>query len=306
VIWGSLHPISKQLLEAGLTPTQIALARLTLAALTMLVVAAATGRLVRLARLPRRELLAVALVGLCGYFVSISLSLRALTYLPAAMNSLLANTSPLFVALFAPALLHERPTKRALLGLLAGFAGVTVLALSRGTEGGTALVGVLLSLIASATWSLYTTLGRWATARLDAVLITLLSSAVSLPPLAAVALAEGRLEVLLTAPPAALLRLAWLGVVGTGCTFLIWTAALRRLHAASVSAYSYLIPVFGVVFAYLLLGEQPTPLFLLGAALTLLGVAAAQTDRRETGIRSRHVAKKGDARMALMRKMGRR
>ena len=48
------------------------------------------------------------------------------------------------------------------------------------------------------------------------------------------------------------------------------------LHAASVSAYSYLIPVSGVVFAYLLLGEQPSPLFLLGAALTLLGVAAAQ------------------------------
>jgi len=241
------------------------------------VVAAATGRLARLARLPRRELLAVALVGLCGYFVSISLSLRALTYLPAAMNSLLANTSPLFVALFAPALLHERPTKRALLGLLAGFAGVTVLALSRGGgESGPALIGVLLSLTASATWSLYTTLGRWATARLDAVLITLLSSAVSLPPLAAVALAEGRLEALLGAPPAALLRLAWLGVVATGFTFLIWTAALRRLHAASVSAYSYLIPIFGVVFAYLLLGEQPTPLFLLGAALTLLGVAAAQ------------------------------
>ena len=77
-------------------------------------------------------------------------------------------------------------------------------------------------------------------------------------------------------PPLAILGLVWLGVIGTGLTFLIWTAALRRLHAASVSAYSYLIPVFGVVFAFLLLGEVPNPLFILGAALILVGVWAAQ------------------------------
>ena len=306
VIWGTLHPISKQLLQAGLTPTQVALCRLTLATLTMLVVAAATGRLRYLARLPRRELLAMAALGLCGYFVSIELSLLGLTYLPAAMNSLLANTAPLFVALLSPLLLQEALTKRTVLGLVSGFIGVALLAQSRGGPGGEiALIGVLFSLGAGATWGLYTTLGRWSTARLDAVLVTLLASAVSLPPLAGLALAEGRLDRLFAAPPTALLGLGWLGFVATGFTFFAWNAALRRLSAASVSAYSYLIPVFGVVFAYLILDEQPTPLFLLGAALILVGVAAAQTGGRKSEVRRRVGPTQGGARMAVMRR-GRR
>src|SRR5439155_20722883 len=113
---------------------------------------------------------------------------------PEVMNSPLANTRPLFVALLTPVRLREWPTRRTAVGLVAGFVGVGVLAQSRGGGGEIALVGVLLSLSASCTWSLYTALGRWATARLDAVLITLVASAVSVPPLAALALAEGRLD----------------------------------------------------------------------------------------------------------------
>ena len=272
-----MHPISKLLFREGITPAQVALARLGLAALTMLVVAALTGRLARLARLRARDLLAVALIGFCGYFLAIYLSLRGLELLPASMNSLLANASPLFVALLTALVMHHWPSRRALLGLLAGFVGVAILILSRGQDGGEiALVGVLLSMTSSLTWAVYTTLGRWSTTRVDPMLVTLIASAVSVPPLAALAVAEGRLDVLIAAPPVALLGLVWMGVVATGLTFLVWTAALRHLPAASVAAYSYLIPAFGVLFAFLVLGEQPTPLFLLGGALILAGVAAAQ------------------------------
>jgi drug/metabolite transporter (DMT)-like permease len=277
VVWGGLHPISKLLLLSGLTPSHIALARMAFAALTVFLVALLSGRLARLRRHRPRELLSVAAIGLAGYFVSIFLSLNGLTYLPAATNSLLANTSPLFVALFSPLVLRERPSRRALLGLAAGFAGVAILAGSRESAAGeVVLLGVLLSLTAAATWALYTALGRWSTARLDPVLVTLISAAVSTPPLLAVAALEGRLDLLAAAEPLAWAGLAWLGVIGTGLTFLIWTAALRRLKAASVAVFSYLIPVFAVLFSWLILGEQPTPAFLLGAALVLVGVAAAQ------------------------------
>lgn len=277
VAWGTLHPVSKRLLLEGLTPTQLSLARLSLTALTMLAVGLATGRFARLAARPRREILAVAGVGFCGYFGSMVLSLNGLRYLPAATNALLANTSPLFVALCSALfVLRAPPTGRTLLGLLAGFAGVAVLSQGRAGGGEGALIGVLLSLTASGTWAFYTVLGRWATMRLDPVLVTFLASVVSLPPLITMAVAEGRLDRLASASPAVVVQLLWLGFGATGFAFLVWTAALRRLRAVSVAAYSYLIPVFGVVFAFLLLGEQPTPLFLLGAALTLIGVAAAQ------------------------------
>ena len=277
VVWGGLHPISKHILLAGLTPSHIALVRMSLAALTVFLVAVATGRLVRLRRLPPQQLARVAAIGLTGYFLSIFLSLNGLTFLPAATNSLLSNTSPLFVALFSPLVLRERPTGRMLLGLAAGFAGVAILARGQGAgQGEVVLAGVVLSLLSASCWALYTALGRWSAARLDPVLVTLISAAVSVPPLLTVALLEGQLDRLLTAPPLIWGGLAWIGVMGTGLTFLVWTVALRRLQAASVSVFGYLIPVFAVLFSWLLLGEQPTLSFLLGAALILVGVAAAQ------------------------------
>jgi drug/metabolite transporter (DMT)-like permease len=277
LIWGTMHPISKLLFAQGLTPWQIALDRLGLSALSMIVVAGATGRLARLGRYRVRDLFMVAGVGFLGYFVSITLGLLGLSFLPASMNSLLSNSSPLFVALLAPLLLGERPTRRSLCGLVAGFSGVAILVLSRGGPGGdVALVGVGLSLLSSACWAVYTTVSRRTTARVDPVVVSLVASCVSVIPLAVIVVAEGQLDHVASAPPLALVGLLWLGIIATGLTFLVWTSALRRLKATSVAAYSYLIPVIGVITAAVVLGEQPTPLFLLGSALVLGGVAVAQ------------------------------
>ena len=138
---------------------------MSLAALTMLLVAVASGRLRRLARLPRRELLVVLPLGLCGYFLSPYLSINGLRFLPAAISTLLANSSPLWVALFTPIFLRAWPSRRALLGLVAGFSGVVVLAGSKGDLGSAKVpvIGLLLTLGAGATWAIYTALGRWTT-----------------------------------------------------------------------------------------------------------------------------------------------
>lgn len=277
VVWGGLHPLAKVLMREGLTPAHIALCRMSFCALTMLAVALASGRLPRLRQVPAWDLVRIAAIGLSGYFVSIFFSLKGLAFLPAATNSLLANTSPLFVVVLMPLLLRERPSPRAVAGLVAGFTGVAVLTQSGGVVGAeTPWIGVIFSLIAAATWALYTALGRWSAGRLDAVLVTMVSSAVSVPPLLTVAVSEGQLDKLIGASPLAWVGLIWLGVVATGVAFVVWTSALRRLPAASVSAFGYLIPLFSVLFSYLLLGEQPTPLFVAGALLVMLGVATAQ------------------------------
>jgi drug/metabolite transporter (DMT)-like permease len=277
LVWGTLHPVGKVLLNAGLTPTQLALIRLVLGALAMFLVLAVFGRLSRLARQPRRELALVAGLGLIGYFTSMRLSLGALTFLPAAMNSLLSNASPLFVVVLTPLMLRQRPSRAALAGVPIGWVGVALLTQSGGgPTGQVPIEGIALALLAALTWSLFIVLARRAMARLDAVQATLVGCAASVPPLLALALAEGGLERLLELSPAVIWGLLWLGLVATGVTFLIWNVALRRMPAASVAAYGYLVPVFALLFAVLLLGEYPSPLFLLGAALVLIGLVAAQ------------------------------
>ena len=63
----------------------------------------------------------------------------------------------------------------------------------------------------------------------------------------------------------------WVGLVATGVNFTIWAGAFRRLRTVSVSAFQYMIPVVAMVIAAILLGDQPTPLVILGAGLAPCG-----------------------------------
>ena len=70
---------------------------------------------------------------------------------------------------------------------------------------------------------------------------------------------------------------AALGVLGTGCAFVLHMRNIRLLGASTASMVTYLIPIFAAVIGVLVLGEDlawfPGP---VGAAVVLLGVAVAQ------------------------------
>lgn len=278
LIWGSLHPVSKLAL-AEVAPLQLAASRVSLAALVLIPICALTGRGPALVQALRQAPGTIVLLGMLGYPFSMALSMVALTSVPAALNALFANSSPLFVAIYALTLLKEKPGPRALAGILAGFVGVALLTLG-GAPGGGSLnpLAVALSLTAAASWAAYTAVARRILHQLDPMAVTALAATVgAIPMLLAAGVMEGGLGDPFQASPGVQLLVLWVGLIATGVNFTIWAVALRRLRTVSVSAFQYMIPVVAMVVATLLLGEQPTPLVLLGAGLVLLGVAAAQT-----------------------------
>jgi drug/metabolite transporter (DMT)-like permease len=202
----------------------------------------------------------------------------ALTSVPAALNALFANSSPLFVALYALTFLKEKPSRRALAGIALGFGGVALLTLG-GAPGGGALqpLAVALSLTAAATWAAYSAVARRILNELDPIAVTALAAAAgAIPMLVAALIWGGGLADPFLASGQVKLYVLWVGLVATGVNFTIWAVALRRLRTVSVSAFQYMIPVVAMVIATILLGEQPTPLVIVGAGLVLAGVAAAQ------------------------------
>jgi drug/metabolite transporter (DMT)-like permease len=60
-------------------------------------------------------------------FISLVLFFYAIAHLPLATAITLNYTSPLFLAVFTPFLLHEKPKKSVFLGLIIGFIGVSLL-----------------------------------------------------------------------------------------------------------------------------------------------------------------------------------
>ncbi len=275
LLWGTLHPVAKIALRE-MQPAQFTFLRALLAGVCLLTLSLA-GRRAAL----RRELArpwAAAILGLAGFAASNHLSMASLEYLPAGTNAVLAGTAPLFAVLGAP-LLGERGGWLAAAGAVVGFVGVVML--GGGGEGmGDQTIGVLLALGGAAAWAVYTLLGRHLAAGRDPIVLTGLAAVAGSLVLGILADPVGTLQALARAHLEIQLAVVWCGVAGTGATYALWASALRHLPATRVAPVQYLNPPTGLVFAWLLLGEEPGPGVLVGCALILLGVALTQYRRR--------------------------
>jgi drug/metabolite transporter (DMT)-like permease len=68
-------------------------------------------------------------------------------------------------------------------------------------------------------------------------------------------------------------------VLGSIIPFALVVAALPRIGATRTAIVAMLEPVFAILVAWVWLGESLNAIQLVGAALTLAGIALAQTAR---------------------------
>ena len=68
----------------------------------------------------------------------------------------------------------------------------------------------------------------------------------------------------------------YLGVFPTAVAFTTWAYALSRTTAGRMGATTYLVPPLAVLMGWMVLGEVPPALALLGGALCLVGVAVTR------------------------------
>jgi drug/metabolite transporter (DMT)-like permease len=209
-----------------------------------------------------------------------SLSTYALQYVPAAVNALLINLSPIFTVLLSALLLGEALTWRAAVGVAVGFLGVGVVTLSGRQLGGLgpeAQPGVGIGLVAALVWAAYTVATRRLASRtLDPMAATTLAALGAAIPLGLVAGPASAATQVLAASAVTQVSVLWTGMLASGGTFVIWAWALSRMRAGQVAAFQYLVAPVALLLAWPILGEQPSLLLLVGMALVLAGVAATQ------------------------------
>lgn len=172
---------------------------------------------------------------------------------------------------------RERWRAGAAVGLLAALCGVFVLLLGRGLRAATGpLWGDLLILVAVGAWVLYTDQGKQLIPGHGATRMTLwtmVSGALWVVPLLPFTV---NAETLAKATPATWGSLAYLGVVTSVVSYLLWYFALSRLEASKVAVFSNLQPVFTAIAALLLLHEPIHWELVVGGALVLAGVRLTQ------------------------------
>jgi drug/metabolite transporter (DMT)-like permease len=83
-----------------------------------------------------------------------------------------------------------------------------------------------------------------------------------------------------TAPATGIAWLIFLGVFPTSIAFTTWAYALARGSAGRLAATAYLVPPIAIVMGWLILGEVPALVAVLGGAVCLIGVYIARRGPR--------------------------
>ncbi len=240
-------------------------------ALRFAVVAFPAALFVGLPRVAWRWVLAVGVVLGVVKFGLLFLGMHA--GMPAGLSSLVLQSQAVFTAVFAAALLGERPARRRVTGLAIAFGGIMLAAADHGFGGPVGASALVI--VSAAAWGLANVLTRRA-APPDALRWMVWVSVVPpLPLLGLSLLVEGPaadLAALRGITPAGIGAIAYVGLVSTLFGFVAWSYLLRTYDATAVAPYSLLVPVFGMSSARLLLGEPVSPTAVLAAVLVVAGI----------------------------------
>lgn len=191
---------------------------------------------------------------------------------PAGIVAISNATVVMFTSLVAFLLYAEKISKRSALGLLAGFIGAAVLASGK-TSGGSVLPAALAGVSASILYGFGGNFTQRYLGDLPASAVaagTVLCAAIVVAPLAAVSWPRTPI------PPLSWLSALMLGALCTGLAYLLYYRLLYRIGAPRTSTVTYLVPLFGVIWAWVFLGEPPTVSMAIAGALIFGGVALSQ------------------------------
>jgi drug/metabolite transporter (DMT)-like permease len=211
------------------------------------------------------------IVGAINTAIPFALFAYATRSVPAGFVAVLNSTVPLWGALIGRIVFGEKLGIDRGIGLFVGFIGVVVLVAPKVSVG-----GETLAITAALTGSSLYALSAHLTRRM-------------LPDMSSLSISAGSLlaSAALLAVPALVLRptvmpgaAAWgsvlaLAVGGTALGYVLYFRLLERAGPTSAMAVTYLIPLFGMVWGWMFLGEAATATMLIGCGFILAGVAVA-------------------------------
>ena len=267
LLWSSAFSMAK-LAMADCPPLLFLVVRFAIGAGVAFAIAAARGVDWRMRP---RDVLGFALVGILSNAVYLGFTYSGMQAAPSGLAAIISSTNPVLTAALATPLLGETMTARKAAGLVLGIAGVALLVESRVSHGSASLAGILLllagllSLVASTL--LFKRLQPKGSLWLGNAIQTLASALV----LAPVAFAS---ESIAAIHPSwqLIFVLTWLTLLGSVLAYFLWLRLLTLTDATTASAWHFMMPPLGLLFAWLLLGERVPAADLIGILPVVLGI----------------------------------
>lgn len=265
-LWGASFPLIRVAAPA-LGPFGLAGVRCVLAALVLALLMRLLGQ-----RWPARgawpALAVTAVLTVVAPFVLFN---WAGLVLPAGYSAVLNATAPLFGILAAAVLGEERLHARQLAGCVLGFAGVALLVqLGPVAVTGAVVLAALACTVAAAAYGVGAIHMRRATLAHQPLPA---SAAVHVAAAALLLVPTGASAPAMHVTPGAALAALVLGCVTSGFMYWISMRLMREIPASAATSSAFMIPLFGVTWGGLFLGEPVTAGMLPGCLLVLAATA---------------------------------
>lgn len=270
VTWGTQHPALKVLSES--------LGPLTLNLWRFLITALCLAPLVRAKNIhiPGSDRLRLMMLGVVGIGIFGVITTLGIAHSTSSNSAVLVNTHPILTTFLAPLLISETSPKHLKTLMSVGFIGILIV-LTDGFHNldianDSYLLGNCMLFAGALLLSIYTIFLKSYAQRLGALTATYYAICGGVSFLLIASLVTGSLSSFFTLTSKEFALLLYVAIVTTALGWVVWFNAVAKLGAAQGTSFIFLIPVFGVFFSVILLGESLSPAFLIGASLTIFSV----------------------------------
>ena len=283
VLWAGNFIVVKSAL-AVLPPVGFTFLRFVLASLTLLILLRWREGSIGL---PRRDLVAMWILGGLGFGLYQILWTTGLTTVAAGDSALIIAATPVLVALLAVAARSDVLTPLKLAGVLVSFAGVAIVVASGpGLSLGGSIAGELITLAAAVCWSVYTAYAGPFLRRISPLRATAwatVAGTVVLAPLAIVQL--GTVDLGSVAPGVAA-ALVYSGLLAAGISNVVVLNGVKIVGPTRTAALQFLVPALAVILAAVFLNEAIRPGQVLGGVVIVGGVVLTRLGRSPRALRT--------------------
>lgn len=275
IIFGG-NAVAIKLALTGMGPLTTAGLRFTLAAAAIACWARLTGRSFRIHPGQVVQLLIVSI----AFTFQLSLFYLGLERTHASRGVLISNLLPFFVLFLSHRFIPgERITWKKMIGIVLGFSGVAIMFAGSRGETGTLYNGDLIILVAVMIWSCNVVYTKRIIADYLPFHLVLYPMLFSVPIfLAAGFLWDGQMVFDLN--PIVIGAYAYQSLVSAAFGFVAWSTMLKRYGASTLHSFVFIMPIAGVVFSGLVLGEPITPNLIITMLLIAAGILMVHVNPR--------------------------
>jgi len=279
IIWGSSFILMKHSKEE-LSASQIAALRIFSAGIVFLPLA-----IFHLAKIPPKKLLIIVLSGITGNLLPAFLFASAIAKsIDSSLAAILNSFTPIFVVLIAIIIFRDKIKIQKILGVLIGFAGLTLLFLLWKGVSFENFKYALLILLATVLYGVNVNIVAHFLKEVPPLHVATISLAFMVIPTAWVLWQQNFLHLAFdeTSVQWAIVEAATLGVVGSAIASALFYVLIKRAGGIFASLVTYGVPFIGILWG-VLDGEKITILQVACLGIILFGVYLANLpDKKES------------------------